>query len=104
MLQVLLLFSNWVPVTSYLLRSDDRPDTAGRHKPEECPFVLAIGCPRDWQEWEELQLQPGHRAAAADRWRLVSPSECHCICPHGKDLPCDFQVNGTFFLGDMEDV
>ncbi|XP_049985990.1 solute carrier family 35 member E2B isoform X3 [Alexandromys fortis] len=49
------------------------------------------GCPCDWQEWEELQLQPGHRAAAADRWRLVSPSECHRVRPDGKDLPCDFQ-------------
>lgn len=74
----------------YLLSSDDRP--------EERPFVLAIGCPCDWQEWEELQLQPGHRAAAADRWRLVSPSECHRVRPDGKDLPRDFQVSEILLL------
>ncbi|CAO2590259.1 Solute carrier family 35 member E2A [Lemmus lemmus] len=54
----------------------------------------------DWQEWEELQLQSGHCAAAADRRRLVSPSECHRIRPDGKDLPCDFQVSGVLLHSD----
>uniref|UniRef100_A0A9L0KCH4 Solute carrier family 35 member E2B n=1 Tax=Equus asinus TaxID=9793 RepID=A0A9L0KCH4_EQUAS len=45
----------------------------------------------DWEEREELQLQPGCRAAAADGRRAVPPAERHGLRPHGEDFPCDFQ-------------
>ncbi|XP_032118022.1 solute carrier family 35 member E2B isoform X3 [Sapajus apella] len=47
--------------------------------------------PSAWEEWEELQLQPGRCAAASDRRSPVPPSECHRLRPHGENLPCDFQ-------------
>ncbi|XP_077620034.1 solute carrier family 35 member E2B isoform X2 [Crocuta crocuta] len=45
----------------------------------------------DWEEREELQLQSGCRAAAADGRRPLPPAECHGLCPHGQDLPRHFQ-------------
>ncbi|XP_058990992.1 solute carrier family 35 member E2B isoform X2 [Mustela lutreola] len=52
---------------------------------------LLHGLAGDRPEREELQLQPGRRAAAADGRRAVPPAERHGLRPHGQDLPCDVQ-------------
>ncbi|XP_047402967.1 solute carrier family 35 member E2B isoform X2 [Sciurus carolinensis] len=56
------------------------------------PLVLALGPAHDREEQDKLQLQPGRGATAPDGRGPVPPSECHCICPHGEDLPCDIQA------------
>uniref|UniRef100_A0A8D2AD69 Solute carrier family 35 member E2B n=1 Tax=Sciurus vulgaris TaxID=55149 RepID=A0A8D2AD69_SCIVU len=50
------------------------------------------GPAHDREEQDKLQLQPGRGATAPDGRGPVPPSECHCICPHGEDLPCDIQT------------
>uniref|UniRef100_A0A8C7EKY5 Solute carrier family 35 member E2B n=1 Tax=Neovison vison TaxID=452646 RepID=A0A8C7EKY5_NEOVI len=45
----------------------------------------------DRPEREELQLQPGRGAAAADGRRPLPPAERHGLRPHGPDLPGDVQ-------------
>lgn len=57
-----------------------------------CPSGSGAGPAGDWEEREELPLQPGCGAAAAGGWRAVPPAECHGLRAHGEDLPCDLQV------------
>ena len=57
-----------------------------------CPSGSGAGSAGDWEEREELPLQPGCGAAAAGGWRAVPPAECHGLRAHGEDLPCDLQV------------
>ncbi|KAL2296452.1 hypothetical protein Nmel_015770, partial [Mimus melanotis] len=52
-------------------------------------FHLGRAC--DWEEWEELQLQPGYCHSPPDRWSPVPPAECHSLCPDGENFSCDFQ-------------